>query len=463
VGYDLPHAIARRPTALLAMPHQDVSIQYTRVGALGLSYLILGLVPLGLAVQRMPSPGLAVLLYAALVVWAELLVVPPAYAGWPSPLLPLLTLILLDAGPPYVLPIALLALGVRSVRRRLVQRDRWPWPVLLYEAGTWSLATAGGVAAAEGVDATWRSGPWRGVLDQATSGMPGLLLTAAAWSLTVALACLLAGLLGARMAGYRRQDLALPSRIYKDMRRGVACAILVYMVVGPCMAFLGAQGSYVVIVAVALTLVALWRQARGRQRRQAMLTGLAQLAEAKDATTGAHLATVADRTTRVAAALGLPAATVDAYANGALLHDVGKLAVPTSILTKPGRLDDAEWAEMRTHATIGRALLRLLPGCVTAALIAGHHHERWDGSGYPDGLAGEAIPPAARIVAVVDAFDAMTADRPYHRGIPADEARAELRRQRGTQFDPAVVDAFDAAVMPPTRLPLWCFFPLSDY
>ena len=247
------------------------------------------------------------------------------------------------------------------------------------------------------------------------------------------------------------------------MIRAVACTILVYTVVGVCMAFLGPQGTYIVIVAAAITLVALWWQARGRQRKQALLTGLAELAEAKDATTGTHLVAVADRTTRVAAALGLPAATVDAYAKGALLHDVGKLAVPTSILTKPGRLDESEWAEMRTHTTTGRALLRVLPGCATAALIAAHHHERWDGSGYPDGLAGEAIPLAARIVAAVDAFDAMTADRPYHRGIPAQEAGAELRRQRGRQFDPAVVDAFDRALAGPERLPLWRFFPLSDY
>lgn len=153
---------------------------------------------------------------------------------------------------------------------------------------------------------------------------------------------------------------------------------------------------------------------------------------------------------------------MDAYANGALRHDVGKIAVPSSILTKPGRLDDAEWAEMRTHTSTGRALLQVLPGCATAALIAGHHHERWDGSGYPDGLAGEEIPLAARIVAVVDAFDAMTADRPYHRGIPSEDARAELREQRGRQFDPAVVDAFERAVAASAPLPLWRFFPLSD-
>ena len=461
--HDMPRSLPRTPAYVPAARGHIRGTRRIQHGTLGLIYLACALAPAFLALQRMPSPDLAVLLYAALAVWAELLVVPPAYAGWPSPLLPLLTLILLDGGPPYVLPTALLALGVRSVRRRLVQRDRWPWPVLLYEAGTWLLATAGGVAGAEAVDATWRGGPWRGVLADSAYGVPGLLLTALAWSLTLALACLLAGLLSAHMAGYRRQDLALPARLGRSMIRALVCALLVYTVVGVCMAFLGPQGEYIVIVAVAGTLMALWRQARGRQRRQAMLIGLAELAEAKDATTGTHLVAVADRTTRVAAALGLPAAAVDAYANGALLHDVGKLAVPTSILTKPGRLDDAEWTEMRSHTTTGRALLRVLPSCATAALIAGHHHERWDGSGYPDGLAGEAIPLAARIVAVVDAYDAMTAERPYHCGIPAEEARAELRRQRGRQFDPAVVDAFERAGAGPERLPLWRFFPLSDY
>jgi HD-GYP domain-containing protein (c-di-GMP phosphodiesterase class II) len=459
----MPHAMPRTPASPFAARHRLIAGQQTQPALLGSIYLMLALAPLGLAVQRMPSPGLAVLLYAALAVWAELLMVPPAYAGWPSPLLPLLTLILLDAGLPYVLPIALLALGVRSVRRRVVQRDHWPWPLLLYEAGTWLLVTAGGVAAAESVDATWRSGPWRNALSDNAYGVPGLLLTVLAWSLAVTLACLIAGSLGARLAGYRRQDLALRRRLRESMIRAVVCAILVYTVVGVCMAFVGPQGTYIVVAAVAITLVALWWQARGRQRRQAMLIGLAELAEAKDATTGTHLVAVAGRTTRVAAALGLPAATVDAYANGALLHDAGKLAVPTSILTKPGRLDEAEWAEMRTHTTTGRALLRVLPGCATAALIAGHHHERWDGSGYPDGLAGAAIPLAARIVSVVDAFDAMTADRPYHRGIPVEEAGVELRRQRGRQFDPAVVDAFDRALSGPERLPLWRYFPLSDY
>jgi hypothetical protein len=372
----MPRPIRRTPAYVLAARDPIVGTRRTQHGTLGLIYLACALAPTFLALQHMPPPGLSVLLYAALAVWAELLVVPPAYAGWPSPLFPLLTLILLDAGPSYVLPIALLALGVRSVRRRLVQPDRWPWPVLCYEAGIWLLATAAGVAVAQGVDATWRSSPWQGVLADTTYGVLGLLLTALAWSLTVALVCLLAGLFGARMAEYRRKDLALPARLRRSMIRVAVRAILVYTVVGVCMAFLGPQGTYIVVVAVGCTLVALWWQARGRQRRQAMLTGLAELAEAKDATTGTHLLAVADRTTLVAAALGLP---------------------------------------------------------------------------------------AARIVAVVDAFDAMTADRPYHRGISAEEARVELHRQRGSQFDPAVVDAFERTVTEPTRSPLWRFFPLSDY
>lgn len=126
----------------------------------------------------------------------------------------------------------------------------------------------------------------------------------------------------------------------------------------------------------------------------------------------------------------------------ARLHDVGKRAVPTTILNKPAPLSDAEWSVMRRHPEWGSGMLADVPGLDAVADAVHAHHERWNGSGYPLGLEGEAIPFASRIVAVCDAFSAMTTDRPYRAALPEDEALYELQRCAGSQFDPAVVEAF---------------------
>jgi HD-GYP domain-containing protein (c-di-GMP phosphodiesterase class II) len=127
---------------------------------------------------------------------------------------------------------------------------------------------------------------------------------------------------------------------------------------------------------------------------------------------------------------------------GALLHDVGKLRVPKAIINKPGPLDADEWSVMRMHTIEGQAMLERVGGVLgTVGEVVRASHERWDGTGYPDGLAGEAIPLAARIVAACDAYNAMTTDRPYRRALPADVAREELRDGAGSQFDPLVVAA----------------------
>jgi len=133
-----------------------------------------------------------------------------------------------------------------------------------------------------------------------------------------------------------------------------------------------------------------------------------------------------------------------------VLHDVGKLGVADAVLQKPGPLTDEEWADMRRHPELGarildHANLRDISGWVLA------HHERVDGGGYPHGLAGDAIPLEARILAVADAYEAMTADRPYRTALGHDAAREELMAGAGTQFDPAVVDAFLAALAPSSR------------
>jgi HD-GYP domain-containing protein (c-di-GMP phosphodiesterase class II) len=127
---------------------------------------------------------------------------------------------------------------------------------------------------------------------------------------------------------------------------------------------------------------------------------------------------------------------------GAVLHDVGKIGVPDSVLTKPGKLDDGEWQAMRRHPEIGRGMLVGIGFLQPSLDAVAHHHERWDGRGYPHGLTRSEIPVAGRIVAVADAFDAMTTTRVYRRGLAHDQALGEIKDSRGRGFDPEVVDAF---------------------
>lgn len=131
---------------------------------------------------------------------------------------------------------------------------------------------------------------------------------------------------------------------------------------------------------------------------------------------------------------------------GALLHDIGKLAIPDSILLKPGKLTEEEWAIMKKHPEYAYTMLYPIRYLRPALDIPYSHHERWDGKGYPRGLKGEEIPLAARIFAVVDAWDAMRSDRPYRKALPVDEALAEIQKGAGTQFDPKVVEVFLALI-----------------
>ena len=154
----------------------------------------------------------------------------------------------------------------------------------------------------------------------------------------------------------------------------------------------------------------------------------------------AHLEGVAALALEVGKRLGLAAGELEELSRAAQLHDLGKVAVPQEILDKPGALDEREWEFIHQHTVVGERILRASPAFRDAATIVRSSHERWDGTGYPDGLAGEEIPPASRIVSACDAFEAMTSTRPYRMARPVDEALAELRRCSGTQFDPAVVD-----------------------
>ena len=139
---------------------------------------------------------------------------------------------------------------------------------------------------------------------------------------------------------------------------------------------------------------------------------------------------------------------------GADLHDIGKAAIPDAILSKPGPLDDGEWAFMRRHTLIGERIVASAHALTSVAKLVRSSHERWDGAGYPDGLAGDAIPLGARIIFVCDAFDAMLADRPYSKGLGFELALAELEHCAGSQFDPQVVAAFVNVVRARAASPL---------
>jgi diguanylate cyclase (GGDEF)-like protein len=168
---------------------------------------------------------------------------------------------------------------------------------------------------------------------------------------------------------------------------------------------------------------------------------------------GDHLDGVAELAESVACEIGMTDVEVGQVRHAAELHDIGKVAIPDSIICKPGPLDEDEWTFMRRHTIIGERILAGAPALAGAGRLVRASHERFDGGGYPDGLAGSEIPLGARIIAVCDSFDAMLADRPYSRPRSADDAVAELRRCAGGQFDPAVVDAF-ATVLAARRDPL---------
>jgi putative nucleotidyltransferase with HDIG domain len=184
---------------------------------------------------------------------------------------------------------------------------------------------------------------------------------------------------------------------------------------------------------------------------------LGDVIEADDQYTGDHTKDVVELTLLVADRLGVDHETRRGAEFGALLHDVGKIHIPNEIINKPGALDDAEWAIMKTHTVEGQRMLERIGGVLArVGVVVRASHERWDGGGYPDGLAGEAIPLAARIVSACDAYNAMTTDRSYRRALPAAEAVAELERCAGSQFDPAVVTALvEVVAASPRQAPDW--------
>jgi response regulator RpfG family c-di-GMP phosphodiesterase len=179
-----------------------------------------------------------------------------------------------------------------------------------------------------------------------------------------------------------------------------------------------------------------------RHRTQALLEGLIAALDYRDAETQWHSRRVSLYARRLAETLGSAEPELTIIEHGALLHDIGKIGVRDRVLLKPGPLTNDEWSEMKRHPELGWALLQRVDYLRPASTIVLQHQEKWDGTGYPSGLRGEEIGIGARIFHVVDTLDAITSDRPYRRSRPFAEARDEISRCRGTQFDPAVVDAF---------------------
>ncbi len=169
---------------------------------------------------------------------------------------------------------------------------------------------------------------------------------------------------------------------------------------------------------------------------------LGQVAEFKDSATGTHIRRIQEYTRRLAIALGCPEGEAEVYAKASRLHDVGKVGIPDNILRKPGRLTEDEFEIIKRHTKIGDAVLKRSPSLAVARLVARSHHEKWNGKGYPDGLDGDSIPFVARLVAVVDVFDALVSVRPYKDPWQTHHATDEIRQGIGHHFDPTIATTF---------------------
>jgi putative nucleotidyltransferase with HDIG domain len=178
--------------------------------------------------------------------------------------------------------------------------------------------------------------------------------------------------------------------------------------------------------------------------RTSVICALNQLLDLKDLNTGVHSTRLAEWAVRIGRDLGLDEDCLRDLEVAAILHDIGKVGTPDSILKKPAKLTDEERAVIQKHPEYGWAVLRVVPGFERVSLFVLHHHEAYDGTGYPAGLRGEEIPIGSRIVSVMDSFDAMISSRPYRRGLPLEEAILRLETGMGTQFDPVVTPQFIA-------------------
>jgi putative nucleotidyltransferase with HDIG domain len=376
------------------------------------------------------EPGVAVALVAAyaIVGRAEL----PAGASYAVPTQVVLVPMLLLLPTPLVPLIVALAIVLSTAfdsARGLVSTDR----VAISVADAWCVIPPALILILGGAQTPdWSDWPVYVAAFAAQVALEGVLLAGRVW------ACIgeHPRLTLAEMKMSRRVDLLLTP-------------------VGLLVAFAAAHEPYLALLVVPLaglfTIFAGERAARvehaielsGAYRGTALLLG--DVIEADDAYTGQHTQDVVELTVAVADKLGVDEETRRAAEFGALLHDVGKVAIPNEIINKPGPLDDDEWKIMKTHTIEGQRMLERVGGLLArVGVVVRASHERYDGGGYPDGLAGEEIPLAARIVSACDAFNAMTTDRSYRKALSLEVAVAELRNNAGTQFDPDVVEALVA-------------------
>src|ERR671911_598502 len=193
------------------------------------------------------------------------------------------------------------------------------------------------------------------------------------------------------------------------------------------------------------------RLVESEQRVSGIARSLIEALEAKDPYIKEHLRAVSGLALRIGSEVSLPGEQMEALASGALLHDVGKIGIPDRILQKSGRLTEDEYAEIKRHPALGVSILTPVAELASALPVVKHHHERFDGKGYPDGLRGEDIPLIARVVSVADAFDSMIRARPYGYGVSKDAALEEIRENSGTQFDPRIVSVLLEAVYAPDK------------
>ncbi len=200
---------------------------------------------------------------------------------------------------------------------------------------------------------------------------------------------------------------------------------------------------FLLVVALGAAAVYLYRHLREREEEyMGLLLALSSLIELKDPYTEGHCARVRNAIGYFGAELGLSKREINDVIVAATLHDIGKMGVPDEILKKPGRLDDEEFGLIKRHSVWGADSLGSIRRFGKAATLVRHHHEAYDGGGYPDGLSGEAIPVGARIIAVLDAYDAMTSDRAYRKALTPERAREILMQNSGRQFDPDIVRIF---------------------
>jgi hypothetical protein len=225
---------------------------------------------------------------------------------------------------------------------------------------------------------------------------------------------------------------------------GISLELIQYLI-----GILGALAAYeniwsvaLLIVPVSITYVAFKNVKEMRRETVQILEDLADTVDLRDKYTGGHSKSVSDLVHQTLIQLKISGPEAMLIETSARLHDIGKIGIPDSILKKPGHLSPQEMAVMRTHPQKGAELIAKYKDFSRGAMMIMHHHERWDGSGYPDGLKEYEIPFGARVIAVVDSFDAMTSDRPYRKAMSIDQAVQLLLKGRGSQWDPNVVDAF---------------------